>query len=102
MWIEGFLSGSGLLLVHDPKLLKVIDQWVAGIGQEQFEELVPVLRRTFSAFPKPERRQIGQALIQGSKQPGERGKSFSDLDETRANRVLPLLVQILGGATHER
>jgi Family of unknown function (DUF5682) len=102
MWIEGFLSGSGLLLVHDPKLLKVVHQWVAGIGQEQFEELVPVLRRTFGAFPKPERRQIGQALTQRSNQPGERGKSFSDLDEARANRVLPLLVQILGGAAYEQ
>lgn len=96
MWIEGFLSGSGLVLVHDPKLLNVIDQWVAAIGTEQFNELAPVLRRTFSAFPKPERRQIGQALTQGAAQAAPAAISLSDLNEERANRVLPLLVQILG------
>jgi hypothetical protein len=95
MWVDGFLSGSGLLLVHDPKLLTVMDRWVAGIGKEQFDELVPILRRTFSVFPKPERRQIGQALSQST---SSRGMPVSeiDLDESRAVRVLPLLMQILG------
>jgi hypothetical protein len=97
MWIDGFLSGSGLVLVHDLKLLKVVDQWVAGISKEKFEELVPMLRRTFSVFPKPERRQIGQTLTQAADQSGQTSVSLTDVDEIRANRVLPLLVQILGG-----
>ena len=32
-WAEGFLSGSGLLLVHDRDLLAVLDRWVAGLGE---------------------------------------------------------------------
>jgi hypothetical protein len=27
-WIEGFLYGSGLLLIHHPTLWQMIDQWV--------------------------------------------------------------------------
>ena len=28
-WIEGFIGTSGLVLVHDPELLAVLDDWVA-------------------------------------------------------------------------
>lgn len=97
MWIDGFLSGSALLLVHDPKLLALVDQWVVQIGQEKFDELVPILRRTFSAFPKPERRQIGQALTQGKGASPSGATASAEIDEARAIRPLPLLVQILGG-----
>jgi hypothetical protein len=96
MWIDGFLSGSGLLLVHDSKLLGVLDQWIADIGAEQFDELVPILRRTFSVFPKPERRQIGQSLTRegGGK---KAAVVVGDVDVERAMRGIPLLVKILGG-----
>jgi Family of unknown function (DUF5682) len=33
-WIEGFLSGGGLLLVHDQRLLKVVDGWLTDIAGE--------------------------------------------------------------------
>jgi hypothetical protein len=97
MWIDGFLAGSGLLLVHDPKLLAVIDQWIAGIGAEQFDELVPILRRTFSVFPKPERRQIGQAVARGGTVKAKTAVTMEDIDEARAMRAIPLLIAILGG-----
>ena len=28
-WIEGFIGTSGLVLVHDPDLLAVLDDWIA-------------------------------------------------------------------------
>ena len=31
-WAEGFLAGSGLLLVHDNKLLALADGWLAGLS----------------------------------------------------------------------
>ena len=55
-WIEGFLIGGGLLLVHDPKLLALIDQWLSAIAPDTFTEVLPLLRRGFGAFPSPERR----------------------------------------------
>ncbi|HVT89514.1 MAG TPA: DUF5682 family protein [Tepidisphaeraceae bacterium] len=95
-WIEGFLTGSGLLLIHDARLLGVIDQWVTEIQPEIFDELIPLLRRTFSTFPRPERHQIGQMLSTG-KSLQATGAVDDSIDHDRAAMALPLLLQILGG-----
>ena len=94
-WLEGFLSGSGLLLIHDEKLLGLIDGWVAQIDGAIFQELVPLLRRTFATFPSGERRQIGQMLTAGTVA-GGRGAFTLAIDRARAERALPLLKLILG------
>ncbi|HEY1002913.1 MAG TPA: DUF5682 family protein, partial [Streptosporangiaceae bacterium] len=67
-WAEGFLAGSGLLLVHDDKLLALADGWLAGLSADAFTAVLPALRRTFGEFAPPERRAIGQktALLDGS------------------------------------
>ncbi len=52
---EGFLSGSALLLIHDPAILGLIDGWLADLGEDDFVEVLPVMRRAFGAFNKPER-----------------------------------------------
>jgi hypothetical protein len=49
-WLEGFLSGSGLVLVHDPRLWQIVDAWVMQLAPERFTEVLPLLRRTFSTF----------------------------------------------------
>ena len=97
-WLEGFLAGSGLLLVHDAKLLAMVDDWVTAINGDVFTELLPLLRRTFAAFEKPERRQIGQALIADRSTSASTTTIWADIDECRAARPLPLLLKILGGA----
>jgi Family of unknown function (DUF5682) len=92
-WIEGFLSGGGLLLVHDERLLKVVDGWLIGIADESFIEVLPLLRRTFSAFPAPERRAIGErarALAHG------RPVSGADEVDPRGDLVLPTVALLLG------
>ena len=61
-WLEGFFRGSGLLLLHDTRLLGLIDDWVRGVPADRFDDFVPLVRRTFSTFPQPERRQLGQQL----------------------------------------
>lgn len=61
-WIDGFIGGGGLLLVHDRSLLAVIDHWLAGLPDEQFTELVPLLRRTFSLFEAGVRRNIAESV----------------------------------------
>ncbi len=57
-WISGFLHGSGLILIHDPSLWNVLDQWVEHIPYDDFRDILPVLRRTFSRFPNAEREQM--------------------------------------------
>lgn len=61
-WIDGFLGGRGLLLVHDRELLHLIDGWLASLAEDQFVETLPLLRRTFGAFESGERRAIGKAV----------------------------------------
>lgn len=95
-WLEGFLRGSGLLLIHDARLLRLIDDWMTDIQPDIFQELLPLLRRTFTTFPAGERRQIGQMIKQGASQTGAVADA-SELNPERARRPLPLIVQLLGG-----
>lgn len=57
-WIGGFLHGSGQLLLHYPPLFGLINDWVTGLEWDEFEEVVPILRRTFSSFSRYDRRKI--------------------------------------------
>lgn len=61
-WLDGFLSGDVALLLHDRDLLGIVDGWVAQIGEGAFEDLLPLLRRTFSRYQAAERRVLGQHL----------------------------------------
>jgi hypothetical protein len=95
-WIEGFLSPSGLLLIHHPELLSILDGWVCSISAEEFNDRVPILRRTFSAFAPPERRQLGERLKDGVPRSAKQTGADDAIDPERAARVLPLLRMILG------
>jgi hypothetical protein len=92
-WVEGFLAGGGLLLVHDDALLELIDGWLADIPAEAFDGVLPLLRRTFGAFEAGERRAIGERVAGDRKTAGESGLGF---DPARADLVLPTLNALLG------
>jgi hypothetical protein len=57
-WLEGFLYGSGLLLIHHPTLWQVLDEWVVETDMTRLESLLPLLRRTFSTFSKSEKSKL--------------------------------------------
>ncbi|WP_202033174.1 DUF5682 family protein [Nocardioides sp. WS12] len=57
-WLDGFLEGEAVLLLHDPTLLTMIDAWLDGVDEGVFEDLLPLLRRTFARFLPAERRQV--------------------------------------------
>lgn len=61
-WIEGFLSHSGEILVHDKRLLSIIDQWVCSLSDATFDQVCPIARRTFGSITAPERRKIGERI----------------------------------------
>jgi hypothetical protein len=92
-WVEGFLRGSGLVLLHDDQLWGVLDGWVAGLDGQAFTALLPLLRRTFTTFAAPERRQIGERAARGPARAG--AVAEVDFDHERAAAVLPLLERIL-------
>ena len=101
-WAEGFLSGGGLLLVHDRDLLNVLDGWVASLDEEDFLDVLPLLRRTFGEFSAPERAAIAAAAGQLSGSAGagagEPGADADDIDATRAAGALATVALILGGS----
>ena len=61
-WAEGVLSGSSLLLLHSPALLKVCDTWVMGLSEESFTDVLPVVRRAFGGWERPERRALAEKV----------------------------------------
>ncbi len=102
-WLEGFLQGSGTLLVHNDELWHAIDAWVLSLPAETFIELLPLLRRTFGSFQAPERRQLAERASAGAA--GAAGAAIASarggmhaVDPVRARRVLPVLATIFGGA----
>ena len=98
-WAEGFLAGSGLLLVHDDKLLALADGWLAGLSADAFAAVLPALRRTFGGFAPPERRAIGQqaARLDGSgRRPAVVASATDDLDSERAALAASGVALILG------
>ncbi len=69
--------------------------WVAAVPETAFTELLPLLRRTFSTFEAPERRQLGQRVANGGAQSLVHTQQVHDLDQQRAELVLPILRLLL-------
>jgi len=100
-WAEGFLAGSGLLLLHDDRLLGLADGWLAGLSADAFAVVLPALRRTFGEFAPPERRAIGDkaAGLDGTgRPPPPAAAADDDLDEDRAGMAVRAVAAILGAA----
>ncbi len=97
-WVEGFLQGSGVLLVHDDRLWNLLDGWITQLPGELFVTLLPLLRRTFSTFTVAERRQMGERAKAGSARSSRLTPDLvaADFDAARAAYALPLLFQLLG------
>ncbi len=93
-FVEGFLAGSGTVLVHDADLLGVVDRWLSALPPEAFDETVPLLRRTFGAFQAAERRQLG-VLVAGGARP-QLAPYGDDVDPARLGAVLTTVRYLLG------
>lgn len=65
-WISGFLHGSSQLILHFPPLWKLLSEWVGELAWEEFESVLPLLRRSLADFSQPERRKIFQLVEQKS------------------------------------
>ncbi|MFE9485541.1 MULTISPECIES: DUF5682 family protein [unclassified Streptomyces] len=114
-WIEGFVGGAaggGMLLVHDERLLGLVDAWLTGVPADLFDDVLPLLRRTFSAYEAGVRRTLGELVGRGPSAggpatvgsgtgTGATAPGFAPgLDETRADAVETVL-RLLLGAHHD-
>jgi hypothetical protein len=94
-WIEGFLRGSGLVLIHHRELFDLLDTWLGGLEEGTFRAVVPLLRRAFAEFSMPERQQIMDLAGAGPAASVAATEALS-FDWTRGRRVLPVLRELVG------
>jgi hypothetical protein len=94
-WLEGFLTGSGSLLLVDQDLWNVVHSWVGGLGPEVFTDILPLLRRSFSHFSPPERRRLGEKAKTGGGGPTLTAKE-TDIVPERARLGIPVVLKLLG------
>ncbi|MFE6742971.1 DUF5682 family protein [Streptomyces tubercidicus] len=111
-WIEGFVGGGdgGMLLVHDARLLALVDGWLTGVPDAAFTDVLPLLRRTFAEFETGVRRTLGELVRRGpataprhpaGDAPEAAAPGFGPgLDRDRAAAVLPTLRMLLGIGQH--
>lgn len=92
-WIEGFLHGSGALLLYTQALWNILDEWVTDLTMDDFQEVVPLLRRTFANFSAPEREKILHLVQQGKVAVTAVG---GEMFHERGERVLPIVELLLG------
>ncbi|MFE5724321.1 DUF5682 family protein [Streptomyces erythrochromogenes] len=105
-WIEGFAGGSsggGTLLVHDDRLLGLIDGWLVGVPERAFTDVLPLLRRTFGAYEPGVKRTLGELVRRGPAASAGAARAMSsapegfapDLDPERADAVTELVRMLL-------
>lgn len=107
-WIEGFAggaSGGGTLLVHDERLLGLIDDWLVSVPERAFVDVLPLLRRTFGGYEAGVRRTLGELVRRGpGGGPAGGGVGVAsagfglELDPVRADAVVGVLRLLLAGA----
>lgn len=92
-WLEGFLYGSGALLLYTQSLWNILDTWVSDLTMADFQEVVPLLRRTFANFSPNERMKILRLVERGQVAlTVVEGKDFHE----RGAVVLPMVRLLLG------
>lgn len=61
-WIIGFIDGSVSTLLYDEDLWGIIKAWVAKVPEDDFIQLLPLLRNGFSGFSTHERHKLMEKI----------------------------------------
>ncbi len=93
-WLEGFLKGSGTILLIDEDLWSLVHNWVSELDEENFVQLLPLLRRTFAHYSTAERRKLGEKVRQGGG-PVHR-PVLAGIDEERAKQGIEIILNLFG------
>jgi hypothetical protein len=97
-YLDGFLAGSGALLVHDRRLFELVDDWLSGQNDDGFTASLPYLRRTFSRFTAAERRALRDRSRQRTlaSTPVDAAASMPATPSTETGLSLDVLDSLLG------
>ena len=64
-WFEGFISDQALLLLHEDNLWNLVNAWLGDLPEEQFINILPILRRSTSKFSPSESAKIAEKAASG-------------------------------------
>ena len=95
-WLEGFLKGSGSVLLVDEDLWQLVNQWVSQLDEQVFNQVLPLLRRTFANFSSPERKKLGEKAKSGKTTSSISFVYETDIDLERAKKGIPVMLKIFG------
>ncbi|MFN2142715.1 MAG: DUF5682 family protein [Candidatus Promineifilaceae bacterium] len=95
-WLDGFLAGSELLLIHDRRLWALLDGFINELPADRFLQILPLLRRVFSGYSEAARRQLQEQAQAVQDSPLREMPVYAGFDHERAEAVLPLIKEILG------
>jgi hypothetical protein len=92
-WLQGFLAGSGFLLLYDATLWQLLDSWITSLPGDTFTHVLPLLRRTFASFSSAERRQLGARVC---RDPARVAPEDDAIDAARAEAISRTVGMLLG------
>jgi Family of unknown function (DUF5682) len=94
-WILGALKGPVVVLQHG-ELLSVLNRWLVSTSEDSFVQLLPSLRRAFTAFTPTDRGVIADriARAQSSLQSAEVDQDALPLDAERVAIIMPTLLEL--------
>jgi hypothetical protein len=92
-FLTGFIGESAEVILHDATLFRIVDEWMLAPAEDEFLEILPMLRRAFATFGAVGRRRLLEQIGRGPARPI--GVETS-IDEEAFATALPLLRLILG------
>jgi hypothetical protein len=100
-WLEGFLGSTAEVILQDDTLRDLVDGWLGEQEEEDFVELLPMLRRAFSSFGGAERRRLLAEVGKGRVRRAAPASTAPAAESPGFQKALPLLLTILGIKSHE-
>ncbi len=91
MWLEGFLTDNAQVLIHDHTFFQVVDSWLQSLETEQFQELLPLLRKVMGPYSIAEKRNIQERALSQTNWQAKEEEAASDNDLL----LLPVLDKVL-------
>jgi hypothetical protein len=95
-FLESFLAGGAEIVLQDRPLLHLVDAWLCGLGEDDFMEALPLLRRSFASFDGHARQRLLSEIGRGVREATSSKAQAPDADNSAFNDALPLLLKILG------
>jgi Family of unknown function (DUF5682) len=95
-FLESFLSGGAEVILQDRPLLHLVDAWLCDLGEQDFTDALPLLRRSFASFDGHARKRLLDEIGKGVRETATLDATEQDTESPAFDRALPLLLRILG------